>query len=95
MGTKEDGKKSIDLILNRKPVDNTFTEHFSMITSHCKEVKQNLIRQTESIKQLEREKDRLQEEVSSSSNKYQNTELTLKRQIDEIELQLQAIIEER
>ena len=51
MGTKEDGKKSIDVILNKKPVENTFTEHYSMITSHCKEVKQNLIRQIELIKQ--------------------------------------------
>lgn len=72
LGIKEDSRKNVDLLL-KKPVENTFAEYFNLISGHSKEIKQSLIKQVDLIKQLEREKERLQEEVASSSNKYQNT----------------------
>jgi hypothetical protein len=44
-----------------------------MIINHTKEIKHSLVKQSDLIKQLEREKERLTEEVASSCNKYQST----------------------
>jgi hypothetical protein len=52
-----------------------------MIITQSKEIKQVLTKQAELAKQLQRENERAHEEASLSSNKYQNVESTLKKQV--------------
>ena len=54
-----------------------------------------LTRNNEQIKQLTREKERLQDEVAMSNNKAHNSEVTLQTQIGDLEAEIQEVIEEK
>lgn len=82
---KEDGKKLLDDFMNKRSSENTFNDLINLIISQTKEVKQVLNKNSEQIKQLQRENERAHEEASQSSNKYQNSESIMKTQIENLE----------
>lgn len=86
---------ALNQINSKRISEVSFSDILTMITTQNKDIRMHLSKQSESMKAMQKENERLGEEVSMSTNKCQTSEYQLQKKMEALEEEISHLLAEK